>query len=526
MPSPRPLIYPILDIRMLFLALALALSLAPCGGSLGLDLDYLIQNVCLDSNSKPTADDPSTCSFSRDLLPGEPLPYIKHDRDTQSHQIFQLSNSFPLLHSDGTVRVAQTLDFAHHGAGVSKVEFVQFDRNYDGYNANQASTRFVSIVGTADPSGGIQYMVADQPKGVGGCTSLDAWGMWNRQWLANQSQIPRHKRVSSSNLFELNIMRDSLPNIPNASNCPSFMNAAFTSYELKPSMTFSSGRILNDVLVEFHFAGVNESVARSGERQFFTREFGLTRWEAWVKSPGAAPSQFCGAESPDPPPNDSPAASSTHDETNLSWTMVDCRDWSYLSLDPDGGYRPQRLPIAPFLIAGGNLLDNGDFGHGIEDVGMWRVGEGGLIKLVQNMSSSNVALNVTNTQLHDTDTNNDNVPDDNIPIVFQDVSVPSKWLSAGHAIAFGGQVWKETSIAQELTCVGSRICLQQLAHNKSVVAEISITVDTMLPKKLQYQSVDTLVVGAETLRFGFFLPEGCTGSFFIDNNWISGTASQ
>ena len=102
------------------------------------------------------------------------------------------------------------------------------------------------------------------------------------------------------------------------------------------------------------------------------------------------------------------------------------------------------------------------------------------IKLVQNMSSSNVALNVANTQLHDTDTNNDNVPDDNIPVVFQDVSVPSEWLSAGHAIAFGGQVWKETSIAQELTCVGSRICLQQLAHTKSVVAEMSITVDTTL----------------------------------------------
>ena len=506
------------------LALALALTCRVTHGKNAplpnLDLDYLIQNVCLDSNSKPTADDPSTCLHSRDLLPGEVLPYLKHDRDAQSHQIFQLSNSFPLLHSDGTVRVAQTLDFVHHGAGVSEVAFVQFDRNYDGYNANQAATKFASIVGTADPSGGVQYMVADQPKGVGGCTLLDAWGLWDRQWLTNQSQTPRNQsRSAGSTLFELNIMRDSLPNVPNSSNCPSFMNAAFTRYELKPSMTFASGRTLKDVLAEFHFAGVNESDARSGERQFFTREYGLTRWEAWVKTSGAVPSQFCGAESPDPPTNFT-------QDGNVSWTMVDCRDWSHLSLDPDGGYRPQRLPIAPFLIAGGNLLDNGDFGHGVGDVGLWRVSGVGLIKLVQNMSSSNVALSVANTQLRDTDANDDTVPDDTVPVVFQDVSVPSEWLSAGHAIAFGGQVWRETSIVQELTCVGSRLCLQQLAHNKSIVAEMSITVDTTLPEKTQYQSVDTLVVGAETLRFGFFLPGGCTESFSIDNNWVSGTAGQ
>ena len=52
------------------------------------------------------------------------------------------------------------LDFASHGQAVNNITFIQFDYNYDGFNINQFETGYATIVGTADPSGGVQYFIA------------------------------------------------------------------------------------------------------------------------------------------------------------------------------------------------------------------------------------------------------------------------------------------------------------------------------------------------------------------------------
>jgi hypothetical protein len=122
-------------------------------------------------------------------------------------------------------------------------------------------------------------------------------------------------------------------------------------------LTFASGKTLRDVLVQQHWAGTDAASAVSAEKEFFSREYGLTRWEAWERNSARAPSTYCDG---------------TPKTAQGNWTMIDCRDWSYTTADPDGGWVPQRFPTPPYLLAGGNWLDNGDFGRGVANVGAWR----------------------------------------------------------------------------------------------------------------------------------------------------------
>ena len=223
-----------------------------------LAMDYLIQDVCVDSaglvlSSDATGDiDPASCKSHRDLKPGERLPYHKHDFDLDTGVFYQLSDSFPLPHDDGTVRVLQSLDYADHGNAVRNLSFMQFDKGLDGFNANQGSTSFVSIVGTEDPSCGRagmqcpEYFVAPAAETMtadgSACTLLNSWGLWSKDIFA--SPVGNN----GSHLFQLNIQRGTPP----SELCPASYNAAFTEYDLLPSFTFHSGKTLRDFTSNLH----------------------------------------------------------------------------------------------------------------------------------------------------------------------------------------------------------------------------------------------------------------------------------
>src|SRR5215472_4728755 len=75
-------------------------------GSPGTVRDFMIQNVCVDRSGaalegvSPIDGDP-TCSTQRDLLPGENLPYHKHDHPAavdrgRLQRGYQRHDSFPV----------------------------------------------------------------------------------------------------------------------------------------------------------------------------------------------------------------------------------------------------------------------------------------------------------------------------------------------------------------------------------------------------------------------------------------------
>ena len=167
------------------------------------------------------------------------LPYHKHDRENAAGAIYQISNS-------GEIRIIHSLDFAKYGKAVlGELTFIKFDYNYDGFNINQYKTAYASIIGTADPSGGIQYFIANKSeihnnkeKGLSlPCPIRDAWGLWNKE------QIFSNDAKKGSHVFRLNIIRDRAPDSSNFS-CPNFYNDAFTAYEIIPNFTFASGKII------------------------------------------------------------------------------------------------------------------------------------------------------------------------------------------------------------------------------------------------------------------------------------------
>lgn len=475
-------------------------------------LDYLVQDVCGPANGGPL--DPSvfhdpgapggcpTGTQRRDLRVGEALPYHKHDRDFASQHIYQLSDAFPMVHRGGEVRVVHSLDFANHGKAVRQLTFLQFDYNVDGFNINQYATQYASIVGTADPSGGVQYFIAangdkylrarndtaaaalpaqQQLGDSAACSTLDAWGLWDKRVFNDPSK--------ASHLFRLNIVRDQNPGSPGF-QCPSSYNNAYTTYSIQPSLKFASGKTLANVLVQQHWAGSDAASADSAEKEFFTREYGLTRWEAWEKHSQRQPSKFCDGI--------------TH--TAGDWTMVDCRDWSYTSADPDGGYMVGRFPTPKHLLSGGNWLDTGDFGRGMGNVGKW------------SRPAPSSPANVTNWALvAEPNTSNrylvtSPVDSHGGALVYQDIDVRQGFANVG----FGASVWAPSSGPAAKAVLME---LLQRNANGDIVCKTTLNLGDPSRDKKQFRTEQPIVLAGSvsSLRFQIFQ---ASGEVALDNCWV------
>mmetsp|Transcript_50482 Transcript_50482/g.98930 ORF Transcript_50482/g.98930 Transcript_50482/m.98930 type:complete len:520 (-) Transcript_50482:69-1628(-) len=486
--------------------------------------DYLVQDVCEDPHTGATSD-PYGCPpehVRRNLEIGEPLLYHKHDKaDGGAGPIYQISDAFPLRHGDGTVRVVHSLDFARHGSPVQNLSFVQFDPNYDGFNINQFNTSFASIVGTADPSGGVQYFIAAKSRASSrlgtssskiNCSVLDSWGLWNKEEVFGTSS-----NGSGATLFKLNIVRDTPPSAHNFS-CPPFYNDAFTTYSLQQNLTFASGKTFHDVLVQQHWAGADSASAGSAEKEFFTSEYGLTRWEAWVRhpEPPLRPSTFCDGEEKKAPGG---------------WVMVDCRDWSFTSLDPDGGYVPYRFPTPSYLLAGGNLLDNGDLGRGLTDAGMW--------------SRVTVGLNATSFRVGEELSGNLYLAFSSVvgtgkgaAVVYQNVTA-SNVEASSNTVAFGFQLWWQCTGRKFGSNDVAGVSLVQIdaAGRQLGMTSVAGVAPEIAPRKKSYQSKAELLQGCTTLQLKFWWMSSSAASgppadddgsceLALDNAWLSPVDSK
>jgi lysophospholipase L1-like esterase len=498
-----------------------------------LSMDYLIQDVCVDSagvvleNTAGVDIDPASCMSHRDLQSGERLPYHKHDFDLETGVFYQLSDSFPLPHNDGTVRVLQTLDYADHGNSVRGLSYMQFDQGLDGFNANQAATEFVSIVGTEDPScgrAGVQcpeYFVAPAAAmdGVSSCTLLDSWGLWGKDLFASPAGN------NGSHLFRLNIQRGTPPS---AKLCPSSYNAAFTEYDLLPSFTFHSGKTLRNVLRAQHWGGTSFADAKGGETEFFTREYGLTRWEAWqldghCGANHTAPCQptfgLCGKD-----------GARRIDAEGRHWVRDGCRDWTHISADPDGGYDPQRYPVSTALIAGANLLDNGDFGHTASPDTCGHMKEPPCTPAIgahwkrSNRTNWSIlkASNVTNFFLA-TNCIGGVCSSTGEDMIYQDVPLPAS-AAVGLPLSFGGHFWlgNDQGIHRQ-----AQLSLLQLSADGTVIHETEARVEIVNStsgRRRQHASGSGQVHDlSRTLRWRFTLPKQSDATYHMDNAFVSTT---
>jgi hypothetical protein len=303
--------------------------------------DFLIQNVCLDMSGTvlegvSPIDGDGRCVAQRDLVPGENLPYHKHDHPSPGDRAaaprgYQRHDSFPVETAWFGKVVEHSFDF---GAGEGR-RFGIFDAGRgDGGDITVTSATAASFAATEDGGGGFQLFVGASCKGrVSPAGLADSWLIA----LFDPSRASPLQGEAVARLDDLRAGRQD--------NCPPRLNAAFTRWYVRPVLyRAAEGQgtpVALTTLISEHYGGERREGADHVERFYFTRELGSTRWERWQNQQGSrgfsteklakAAADFAASgrcSKPEAPEGD-------------AFVMIDCREWT-LIVPPDdpAGDRP------------------------------------------------------------------------------------------------------------------------------------------------------------------------------------------
>ncbi|MDX2009432.1 MAG: hypothetical protein SFW67_04540 [Myxococcaceae bacterium] len=279
--------------------------------------DWLIQDVCADGAGRALAVDPVLgCprgAARRDLRSGEALPYHRNDAaNAQRH------DSFPRPGVGSATRIVNPFDFAPFNE----------QGPLDGYDVVETDGAFASIIGTRDPGGLAGTFFSKR------CTLDDAWLLFPRDVAGSGQTVAR----LSYDQWERN--GRAFPG-----RCGGAVDS-FTAWRLS-TVTFGG---VNGVraktmpaLVVDHHGGGDPNRSDHIERFYFTRVYGLTRWERWNVAAAPAAGVVCNGP-----------------VREGRFVRADCRDWT--NVVPNGeGWSPQAW-ATPY--AASTRLVNGDFGQG------------------------------------------------------------------------------------------------------------------------------------------------------------------
>ncbi len=337
--------------------LGLTVLLAGCAVSPSADqrdrpTDYLIQMICVDAADRAIFGDPVDCVDSRRKLRiGEALPYHKVDVGG-----FQISDSYPIADANGLTLGVQSYFFTDaFDDDPAFLNQVHHDPARGGYNIMGADGDFVFFRGTSDPGA---YW---QPWWTPDCKA--------RGWLLypNDRRAFRRGQAASPATF--------------APGCVGSIQTNASTVEWRFIRDFvyvrdpsdpGTVRRLDSIEVRHFSAGYG-----SMETNYFTREYGATRWEAWRPGAGLTP-DFLPVRCP----------ASTYQATfhGKVFSMIDCRVWTTL-LRPTGGFWDpdgvaagdpslRAFPVDP-LYTGQNLLTNTHVGGPYEPDGSYTCDERG-----------------------------------------------------------------------------------------------------------------------------------------------------
>ncbi len=268
--------------------------------------DFLVQDVCLDrSGNTITADpaDSAKCPSRRDINPDEDLPYFKSDFGPNvSGPGWQRSDSIPMRDFENKDLILKTFDFG----GPRMVDNVwgDFKDFQDGWDLTELGGNFVSYIGTKDGNNDNHW--------AGACGKLDDG------WVLFPTLMEKGRNG--------NLTHD-IYGVPVNENCAiQNANKAHAAWHWLPNpIRYSGGRVLESISTH-HFDSTSISSAKSFELNYYTREYGATRWESWEKCPSGG--QVC------EPSVDANECSGDRVATisGARWVRKGCRDWTYIHL--------------------------------------------------------------------------------------------------------------------------------------------------------------------------------------------------
>lgn len=334
-------------LRVLLFAVVFPCVLSPVktahASTLPAEYDWLIKDVCADASNTPVPTDPyygcPAGTTERDIQVGEPLPYINHDQPQAGHPDgYQRRDAYPVIDKTGNPLIVNAMDFG-------------YDRPYgtfeagdgDGYDLYTIRNGWVSAAGTRDGGGYSQTFYGS------GCTPYNGWIFFPTSFLQD---LTASSSGQGSVAITDDYWEDSAQNWPGVcSSFTRFDTSTITSWEFKPSFAFGglNGAPVKymDTIVSTHGYSNSPSFVTNGglEVFYFTKQYGVTRWEAWAPAAQNVPLQ--------PAPTCSGPSTMTY--AGMPFTLRDCRDWSVTIVASS----PEPIPVWP--VPDTNLLANFHF---------------------------------------------------------------------------------------------------------------------------------------------------------------------
>jgi hypothetical protein len=305
-----------------------------------LTLDYLIQNVCVDASDRPIPGDPVTCGTSRNVRIGERVPYILTDFDTANNNTrYQGQFSYPVVGVDGLLKVLSLKQLIGAGRQTLDSGFqFSFDQRRDGYDLIDVNGSYVSAIRTSDGGCFDQKISQDSSTRANGWRFMPTTGSSPGSLVNHNIRFDR--LVQPAQGLPLACQNANLVNGVYSPASSVTDNSVQSIWNPPVATTFESGKILNSIQT-YHVAHYDLTLTNNAiEKYFFTREYGYSRWEAWI------PQGRCfnenGASSPICFPNSSinNLRGRCNPNTgyanwgNQTWVRIDCRDaTSYLALN-------------------------------------------------------------------------------------------------------------------------------------------------------------------------------------------------
>ncbi len=252
--------------------------------------DFMIMDVCVDQRDRvlsglsPT--DPG-CERHRDIRPNEIAPYHLHNFPANNAPCAArlgtiLKDNFPVV-KGGVKRI---VSFYNHGVdgscpgkGGSALPFGTLNNPDDGGSIQWYDDQYGFIMGSWSP--------VDLSSFVGSkCSSHPHSSLrYARGWVIGPRTLPSFRGTFDYALFasKLETGRPDLSRV----SCPTRVNRALTTW-VRDAFVYKSGLTLNS-LISDHYSrgdarGDSPGKAEQVERTYWTREFGLTRWEKWARS--------------------------------------------------------------------------------------------------------------------------------------------------------------------------------------------------------------------------------------------------
>jgi len=249
--------------------------------------DYMVMDVCVDASNRmirglTPAD--SQCTRRRNIEPGEPVAYELHNFRPRARGCAQ---------SLGTIA---KVNIPVVKAGVTRI-VSSYNHDLGAECAEDATTR--ASAGGGDLSGGASVQGYDGGFGyimgswspvalssfVGPlCSTSPSTAIrFARGWVIGPSTPPAQSRaygyISLPSALETGPPSLSTP-------CPTLSHAGFTTW-VRDTFTFTSGLALDSIMSE-HFSRASDmgdapGEAEQVERTYWTRAFGLSRWEKWAR---------------------------------------------------------------------------------------------------------------------------------------------------------------------------------------------------------------------------------------------------